>query len=67
MKSLLIAIFIVVHLLFSCGMVPNRLSSKQTVDDKYIELFHEGIRYKQKNQLENAIKIFESCTTLHPN
>jgi tetratricopeptide (TPR) repeat protein len=67
MKSLLIAIFIVVHLLFSCGIAPTRLTTKQTVDDKYIELFHEGIRNKQKNQLENAIKIFESCTTLHPN
>lgn len=67
MKSLLIVFLIVVQLLSSCGMMSNRLSTKQIVDVKYIELFHEGVRFKQKNQLENAIKIFESCTTMQPN
>lgn len=66
MKSYLIGLFILVHLLFSCGTVSTRLTFSDTVDEKYIELFHEGIRNKQKNQLENAIKIFESCTTMHP-
>ena len=66
MKSSLIGLFFVVHLLFSCGTVSTRLTFSDTVDEKYIELFHEGIRNKQKNQLENAIKIFESCTTMHP-
>ena len=66
MKSSLIGLFIVVHLLFSCGTVSTRLTTSDTVDERYIELFHEGIRNKQKNQLENASKIFESCTTMHP-
>ncbi len=51
----------------SCGTISSRLTSKETVDTKYIELFHEGLRFKQKNQLENALKIFESCILLQPN
>jgi tetratricopeptide (TPR) repeat protein len=67
MKSSLIVLFIVCNLLVSCGTISSRLTSKETVDTKYIELFHEGLRFKQKNQLENALKIFESCILLQPN
>ena len=67
MKSSLIVLFVVCNLLVSCGTISPGLTTKETVDTKYIELFHEGLRFKQKNQLENALKIFESCILLQPN
>jgi tetratricopeptide (TPR) repeat protein len=67
MKSSLIVLFVVCNLLVSCGSISPGLTTKETVDTKYIELFHEGLRFKQKNQLENALKIFESCILLQPN
>lgn len=34
---------------------------------KYIELFHEGVRTKQRRQYENAISIFEACISQNKN
>jgi tetratricopeptide (TPR) repeat protein len=56
-------------LLSACG------STKQTkepvafskADYPYIEKFHEGVRLKQRGQVEEAIRAFEYCQLANPN
>lgn len=57
-------------LTFSCTTKKNALNPEiqlSKADFPYIELFHNGLRYKQKGQFVQAIKTFEECLLLKPN
>jgi tetratricopeptide (TPR) repeat protein len=44
------------------------MAKNETEDiQRYSELFHEGLRSKQRRQYENAIKIFETCISQRKN
>ncbi len=51
----------IVMIVNACGTSKNNTVVEIAYSPKYIELFHEGIRTKQRRQLENAISIFEAC------
>jgi len=40
---------------------------KTSFSPRYIELFHEGLRTKERRQYENAITIFEACISQNKN
>jgi tetratricopeptide (TPR) repeat protein len=60
-----IAYFIVVLILFSCGKSRQVVQLNDKTSARYTEMFHEGIRYKQKKQNQNAIHVFEACAELN--
>ena len=64
MIKLISSLFLVLIVL-SCGEAKQviQLNDKEKV--RYTEMFHEGIRYKQKKQFQNAIHVFEACTSLN--
>jgi len=58
-----------VFLLSACGSTKE--TKEQTAfskaDHPYIEKFHEGVRLKQRGQVEEAIRAFETCQLANPN
>ena len=59
--SLLLLILIVL----SCGETKEVVKYDSRERTRYVEMLHEGIRYKQKKQYQNAIHVFEACTKLN--
>ncbi len=53
----------IVLIVSACSTSKKTASSEIAYSPKYIELFHEGIRTKQRRQYENAISIFEACVS----
>lgn len=53
-------------LILSCGKMKETSYANETQSARYTEMFHEGLRFKQKRQYDNAIKVFEACATLNP-
>lgn len=51
----------------ACGTSKKVISNQTAFSPKYVELFHEGIRTKQRRQYENAIAIFEACVSQNKN
>lgn len=55
-------------LLTSCGANKEVLSNAEKtvskLDYTYIDKFHEGLRLKQKGEIDYAIKAFEKCCTM---
>jgi len=49
----------------ACGKTKDVAQFNSKENSRYIEMFHEGIRYKQKKQFHNAIHVFEACTELN--
>lgn len=49
----------------ACGKTKDVTQFNSKENSRYIEMFHEGIRYKQKKQFHNAIHVFEACTELN--
>jgi len=49
----------------ACGKTKDVAQFNLKENSRYIEMFHEGIRYKQKKQFHNAIHVFEACTELN--
>lgn len=39
-------------------------STKSTIDPKYIATFHNGVRYKVKGQIKEAVQSFDSCLVM---
>ena len=61
-------LFLVVGLLMStCGTSNKAVPQKIAFSPRYIELFHEGVRTKERRQYENAITIFEACISQNKN
>jgi tetratricopeptide (TPR) repeat protein len=58
----LIVLFLVV---FACGETKELVRLNDKEQTRYSEMFHEGVRYKQKKQFQNAIHVFEACTQLN--
>ena len=52
-------------LVLSCGKAKDVVQINDREKARYIEMFHEGIRYKQKKQYQNAIHVFEACTLVN--
>ena len=51
----------IVLIVSACGTSKKTSNVETSYSPKYIELFHEGLRTKQRRQYENAITIFEAC------
>ena len=61
-------LFLVVGLLMSaCGTSNKAVPQKIAFSPRYTELFHEGVRTKERRQYENAITIFEACISQNKN
>lgn len=56
---------ILLILVLSCGKSKEVVQLNYKEKSRYTEMFHEGLRYKQKKQLQNAIHVFEACTKLN--
>jgi tetratricopeptide (TPR) repeat protein len=66
MKQILFSL-IVVSFLLGCGSSKKVAEKEPTISKKsfaYIELFHEGIRYKAKGQYEEAISYLNNCLAI---
>lgn len=60
------SVFILLILIvLSCGKTKEVVQINSSDRARYIEMFHEGLRYKQKKQLQNAKHVFEACTKLN--
>lgn len=60
-------IILSLFLITSCGTEKEIIQSDQSVsaaDYPYIQSFHEGLRFKTKGRIEEAIAKFEYCLTL---
>lgn len=53
----------------ACGSLkkPKETKGFSKADYPYIEKFHEGVRLKQRGQLQEAIEAFEYCQNIKPN
>jgi outer membrane protein assembly factor BamD (BamD/ComL family) len=60
-----IGIILLIFIVLSCGKTKEITQSNSQERSRYIEMFHEGVRYKQKKQYHNAIHVFEACTKLN--
>lgn len=60
-----IGIFLLIFIVLSCGKAKEITQLNSQVNARYIEMFHEGVRYNQKKQYQNAIHVFEACTKLN--
>jgi tetratricopeptide (TPR) repeat protein len=64
-KNQIIGLIFLVLLLSSCGINKNRTSALgdkiSKVDYAYIDQFHEGLRFKQRGEVDNAILAFNKC------
>lgn len=56
---------ILLIIVLACGKTKQVAQFNSKENSRYIEMFHEGIRYKQKKQFHNAIHVFEACTELN--
>jgi tetratricopeptide (TPR) repeat protein len=54
-------------LISACGTSKKVVPQKTAFSPRYIELFHEGVRTKERRQYENAITIFEACISQNTN
>lgn len=63
------SILLVLVISTSCGSLKKPKASKgfSKADYPYIEKFHEGVRLKQRGQLQEAIAAFEYCQNINPN
>lgn len=66
MKYFLIFSF---YILIICGCATSKreVVQKPAFSARYTELFHEGVRTKERRQYDNAITIFEACVTQNKN
>ena len=53
--------FSFVLILSACSTSKKMVVNEPSFSSKYIELFHEGVRTKERKQYGNAISIFEAC------
>lgn len=61
-------LFIFIGLLISaCSTSKNVAPPNSVFSPRYTELFHEGVRTKERRQYENAITIFEACVSQNKN
>lgn len=60
----LVFLFFLIFNLLSCGG-SKKITQPVQFSPRYIELFHESVRYKQKMQFENAVKGFETCVAIN--
>ena len=60
-----LALFSLILIVLSCGKTKEVVQINSTDRSRYIEMFHEGLRYKQKKQFQNAKHVFEACTELN--
>ena len=61
-------LFIFIGLLISaCSTSKNVAPPNNVFSPRYTELFHEGVRTKERRQYENAITIFEACVSQNKN
>lgn len=69
MKQIIIFSFLV-FILFSCKSPKKVVETKQVLsvaDFPYIEKFHDGIRYKQKGELDDALAALDYCLKVRQN
>lgn len=52
-------------IVLSCGKTKELVQLNDQQYSRYTEMFHEGVRYKQKKQYQNAIHVFEACASLN--
>ena len=64
-KKQTIGLFFLLILITSCGVSKNKTNAfgekSSKVNYAYIDKFHEGLRFKQKGELDNAILSFNEC------
>lgn len=64
-KKQTIGLFFLLLLITSCGVSKNKTNAfgekPSKVNYAYIDKFHEGLRFKQKGELDNAILSFNEC------
>jgi len=60
-----IGVFLLTFIVLSCGKTKQIVQLDSKENSRYTEMFHEGIRYKQKKQYQNAIHVFEACTKIN--
>ena len=60
-----LVLFLLIFIVLSCGKTKEVVQINSTDKSRYIEMFHEGLRYKQKKQFQNAKHVFEACTELN--
>ena len=54
-------------LISACSTSKKVVQQNTSFSPRYIELFHEGVRTKERRQYENAITIFEACIIQNKN
>lgn len=67
MNKPFIYIFLSLFLTTACGTKKELAESQPTIskaDHPYIQAFHEGLRFKTKGRVDEAIKKFEYCLTV---